>query len=380
MPCIGEDVALAVVKGEPAAPGVTAHLVACEACRAFVAGLARVLVPDATGSPGGWGGEWVRGPGQLQLGTRLGEYVLEEVLGRGGMGIVIRAHDERLDRQVATKVLRDDFGPRRLAWLRREAASMAKLAHPNVAAVFDFGESEHGPYVVMELVRGRTLSSWVASSPGVEAIVQAYSRAAEGLHAAHEAGIVHRDFKPSNAMITLEPDAGRVKVLDFGLSTAFEVGSMSDADAGSSSTLGGAGGTPRYASPEQFAGGPISPRSDQFSFCVALFEALCGAPPFSGATGSERRTAMLVGRMRALPGEVPEPVARALSRGLSLDPDRRFPTMDALAVALRHRPRALAPLMAVAAVMALGGWGLWPTAETPCSDGTDRMQRAWPRP
>lgn len=375
MSCIEEDVALALVQGHEVPASVRAHLAGCEVCREFVAGLARVMVPDATASVGGWG----LVEGQLEPGTRLADYVLESVLGRGGMGVVYAGRDTRLDRAVAIKLLRDEVGPKRVAWLRREAAAMAKLSHPNVAEVFDFGECELGPFVVMERIRGETLGHWISASQSTEAILDAFAQAGQGLAAAHAAGIVHRDFKPSNAMIVTEGDVGRVKVLDFGLAAAFEGGSISDADVRSASTLGGLGGTPRYAAPEQFLGDPTTPKTDQFSFCVAMFEALAGELPFPGETGSERRTAMLAGQLRPLPGVVPESVARALRRGLSLEPDRRFGSMAALLAAFQRPPSLVPRAMALAGVAALGLWFAWPAKVVPCDDGTQRMHGAWPK-
>ena len=297
MPCIEEDAALALIQGEEVSAEVKEHLATCESCREFVAGLARVMVPDTTASLGGWG----LLEGQLEPGTQLGDYVVESMLGRGGMGVVYAARDARLDRAVAIKLLRDDGGSRRVARLRREAAAMAKLSHPNVAEVFDFGESERGPFVVMERIRGETLAAWTSAGRAATEIIAAYVQAGQGLAAAHRAGLVHRDFKPSNAMVVTEGDAGRVKVLDFGLAADFGTGSFDEGRSRGSSTLGGLGGTPRYASPEQLLGHPVTPQSDQFSFCVAMFEALAGRLPFPGETGHARRTAMLAGRMEALP-------------------------------------------------------------------------------
>ncbi|MFN3180547.1 MAG: serine/threonine-protein kinase [Nannocystaceae bacterium] len=199
MSCIDEDAALGLIQGERVSADVRAHLVTCEACRAFVAGLARVMVPEMD-SLGGWGPL----DGQLAPGVRLGDYVVESMLGRGGMGVVYAARDTRLGRAVAIKLLRDDAGSRRVARLRREAAAMAKLSHPNVAEVFDFGESDRGPFVVMERIVGETLATWASARRAAAEIIAAYVQAGQGLAAAHRAGLVHRDFKPSNAMVVTE--------------------------------------------------------------------------------------------------------------------------------------------------------------------------------
>ena len=373
MSCIDEDAALALVQGDEVPAAVKDHVAGCEVCRAFVAGLARVMIPDATASFGGWGAV----EGQLEPGTRLGDYEIESVLGRGGMGVVYAGRDSRLDRAVAIKLLRDEVGARRVAWLRREAAAMAKLSHHNVAAVFDFGECEQGPFVVMELIRGETLGSWSSASRSTAEIVAAYTQAGQGLAAAHAAGIVHRDFKPSNAMVVMEGDLGRVKVLDFGLAGALEGGSISDPDTRSVSTLGGLGGTPRYAAPEQFLGEATTPESDQFSFCVAMFEALTGTLPFPGRTGSERRTAMLAGELRPLPGTVSGAVARALERGLSLEPEQRFGSMRALLAALERRPSRATQAGVLGGLAMLAAWLVWPPPRAACDDGAERMAAVW---
>ncbi|MFN3180554.1 MAG: tetratricopeptide repeat protein [Nannocystaceae bacterium] len=178
-----------------------------------------------------------------------------------------------------------------------------------------------------------------------------------------------------------DEDAGRVKVLDFGLAAGFEPGSFDEERGRGSSTLGGLGGTPRYASPEQLLGRPVTPRSDQFSFCVAMFEALSGRLPFAGETRHARRTAMLAGHMAPIPVGVPKPVSSALARGLSPDPGLRFESMEALLGAFERREaRAVGAGALAVAVLGLGVWLVRPAEPVPCADGTARMQQAWPRP
>lgn len=374
-PCISEESALRILlepSGEETAAG-RAHVAECETCRGFVAALARVMLPPSAPSLGGWGADAVA----LEPGTRLNQYVVESVLGRGGMGVVHAGHDTRLHRPVAIKLLSSSAAPGAVARLRREAAVMAQLAHPNVVEVFDFGECEAGPFVVMERLHGRTLRQWLDEEPrSADEIVSAYVQAGRGLAAAHARGIVHRDFKPANVMRTGDGEQTRVKVLDFGLATPLAGGTTpSEGGSGKLRTLDG-GGTPRYAAPEQLAGAAVTTASDQFSFCVALFESLCGRVPYPGATTSERRTAMLSGRMEALAAKISPEVERALRRGLQLDPRRRHRSMDALLSSLSARPRAHR-LVGGAALLSLGALAAWPSAEVPCADGSARMQQAW---
>lgn len=374
--CLEEHEAIALLEGtdEGRGTGWRAHLTECERCQEYVAALARVLLPPSEASAGGWG----PGDGVLSPGTRLGHYVVGSMIGRGGMGVVYRGNDERLDRTVAIKLLREEVGERRVARLRREAAAMAKLSHPNVACVFDFGESDVGPFVVMELIAGVTLAEWASGERSSAERLEAYVQAGHGLLAAHQAGIVHRDFKPSNAMVITQGDTGRVKVLDFGLAAAQGSGVGSEGKHAGSSTHSALGGTPRYAAPEQFLGEPVTPASDQFSFCVALFEALAGSLPFPGSSGSARRTAMLRGDLRSMPPSVPASVARALQRGLSLQPASRFGSMQALLIALEGSPRRWPAMVAGVGILAVVGWALAPQEQAPCADGVQRMQRVWP--
>ncbi len=375
MGCLEEHEAIALLEGTHQGSGTQwrAHLSECERCQEYVAALAQVLLPPSEASVGGWGpGE----EGVLSPGTRLGQYVVETMIGRGGMGAVYRGHDDRLDRAVAIKLLHDDAGARGMDLLRREAGTMAQLSHPNVAEVFDIGTSAQGSFVVMEFIDGETLRSWQQGAHTTEAVVSAYVQAGEGLAAAHARGVVHRDFKPSNAMIS---GAGIVKVLDFGLARVTDA-PASGVDAGSFSTLGGFGGTPRYASPEQLDGRGTTPASDQFSFCAALFEALCGELPYRSDSPSHRRTALLEGRIRPVAARVTPHVERALTRGLQADPSKRFGSMSALLRALCTPPRRWAAWGGASAVLLGGVFALWPASDPECADGVGRMQLAWSRP
>ncbi len=280
---------------------------------------------------------------------RLGRFILLDVLGKGGMGTVLRAHDQRLDRQVALKVLHPAVAERHAARLVREAQALAKLSHPNVVQVYEVGEAETRTFIAMELVRGKTLHRWQRESPGPpwRALVEAYLQAGAGLAAAHAAGLVHRDFKPANCIID---DEGRARVLDFGLvreadepSPPASAGDCSPGEAPEGdSALTGTGamlGTLAYMPPEQMQGLSADARSDQFSFCVSLYEAVYGERPFFDEQLRAHKLTGAVAEVRPAPkgSRVPTTLRRVLLRGLSSDREARWPSMDALLAALRQQ-------------------------------------------
>jgi eukaryotic-like serine/threonine-protein kinase len=328
-------------------------------------------------------------------GTTIGRYRVEARLGAGGMGVVYAAHDPALDRRVALKLMRaigadrrDDVETR----LRREAQALARLAHPNVVAVHDVGIAEAGLYVAMQLIDGGTLQDHLArgerSAPEVIAL---YLDAARGLAAAHDAGIVHRDVKPSNILVDRR---GRVYVGDFGLARADDEPADAIADPTSSllearvTHAGAVMGTPLFMAPEQHRGEPAGARSDQFSFCVSLWLALFGVHPFStgrwdGAAVREAMTRDDVAEPPRRPG-VSARLVRALRRGLRHDPEARWPSMDALIAELTPRSRAaviwagvsiggIAGAVAVTAVFAGGA----PAATQACPDPRPLMAASW---
>jgi serine/threonine protein kinase/tetratricopeptide (TPR) repeat protein len=350
------------------------------------------------------------GSDALPKGAVIGRYLVLGLVGRGGMGEVYAAYDPELDRKVAVKLLRgrspDAEGRTRLL---REAQAMAKLSHPNVIVVFDVGTFGDSVFVAMEFVEGNTVGYWLQVAPrSWRDVLGIFSAAGRGLAAAHAAGMVHRDFKPDNVMVTRD---GQVRVMDFGLARRLggdappptssgaqsrlghliELGEPAtasgevDLDATAKLGTGGGGvpvaianvpsgryfeekltqtgamlGTPAYMAPEQFAGTATDARTDQFSFCVALYEALYGHRPFEGDSVVAVMSNVVSGTVRSeAPGSaVPARLRRVLLRGLEADPDKRHPSMAALLAELapeppRRRRAALAALAATTLAAAL---------------------------
>jgi tetratricopeptide (TPR) repeat protein len=301
------------------------------------------------------------------------------------MGMVVSAFDPELDRKVALKLVLPSrrAGPSARARLLREAQAMARLSHPHVVAVYDVGAVGDRVWIAMEFVAGRTLTRWLAERPHAwHAIVDMFLQAGDGLQAAHAAGLVHRDFKPDNVMIGGD---GRARVMDFGLARA-ELDAEVDARAGGADgegqNLGSRlAGTPRYMAPEQWEGRPADAQADQFAFCVALWEALHGEPPFGRGNVPELVTAVLAGVIREPPtrAAVPWWVRRALRRGLSREPGQRWSSMAALMRALDRRPRQrrFAALAIVAAVGAgIAGWLQSPRGDA-CEAAAGAIAAVW---
>jgi len=301
-------------------------------------------------------------PDGLDFGTRVDRYVVHDLLGRGGMGLVYTAHDPDLDRWVAIKLLKtsarsDEDMSRGQARLMREAQAMAQLSHPNVMPVYDVGRYQGTIFIAMELVRGLTLSNWVKAKPRTwRELLPVFLQAGRGLEAAHKAGLIHRDFKPANVLIG---EDGRPRVTDFGIarsvrgldrsaeSVSAETPATPTPVSSSSSSLdqpltreGALMGSPGYMAPEQYAGLPATPASDQFAFCVALYEALYGKRPFLGATLAELAHATTLGHVPPPPkgSTVPLWLHRVLERGLKPDAEARHPSMTALLAALSDDP------------------------------------------
>ncbi|EDM75915.1 serine/threonine kinase family protein [Plesiocystis pacifica SIR-1] len=379
-------------------------------------------------------GDVPSGRGRAQIGEQLGRYVVLRRLGAGAMGVVFAAYDPELDRKVAIKLLRSpDRSSVASARLQREAQALAKLDHPNVVAVHDVGVHLGQVFVGMEFVAGQTLSEWLdEAGPGPRPwreLTPVFLAAGRGLAAAHAAGLIHRDFKPDNVMLGAD---GRVRVMDFGLARAEEAadGESLDGEAaeprarararvGSASrrqaladTLGQASapiregsagkqllsspltrtgammGTPAYMSLEQFDGAEVDARSDQFSFCAALYEALYGERPFPGETLGQLLAALEEGRVRPAPRGAASPVPawlrRVVVRGLAPEPENRWPSMDALLEALeggrarrRRWRRGAAVGLCCALAVGLGYELRSPSGGPSCADMQDKLGGVW---
>jgi tetratricopeptide (TPR) repeat protein len=357
--CLDEDTLLDLAEGRRelgADDAVTLHLDRCESCRRLVAEARRGVAPDEPRDT------------PYARGAAVGRYVLDEAIGAGATGVVWAAYDPELDRRVALKFLRG--GPHVSAAdlrtrLSREAQAMAQLSHANVVVVHDVGTFDDQVYVAMELVDGATLGDWLAARPRRwREVLEVFRAAGAGLAAAHAAGLVHRDFKPDNVLIGRD---GRVRVTDFGLARAVggvdEEGDAAPPSGGGSDRLldarltrsGALVGTPAYMAPEQIAGGRVDARSDLFSFCVALFEALYGVRPFTGANLQELAAAMRAGRIATVTRRgVPRRVHRAVLRGLAADPAARWPAMEPLLHALAAGQHVTIPRVAAAGVAVAG--------------------------
>jgi serine/threonine protein kinase/Tol biopolymer transport system component len=230
----------------------------------------------------------------LEIGSRLGPYVVLSPLGTGGMGVVFRARDTKLNRDVALKILSQHLAddPLALARFEREAHAVAALSHPNILAIHDYGRIDDHAFAVMELLEGETLRERLASGPvPVRKAIEFAVQIATGLAAAHERGIVHRDLKPDNVFVTQD---GRLKILDFGLALHAPVDNTPDDQTVTRRTHPGAVlGTVGYMSPEQVRGLPVDSRSDIFSFGVIAYEMLAGERPFRGSTPADTMSAIL---------------------------------------------------------------------------------------
>ena len=313
MSCPSETRLQAFVDGELSEGEIAAlsgHLDTCGDCRVLVGVVQPVPLDDDSAA------------------DRVGRYVLRRVLGRGGMGVVYEAVDPELHRVVALKVLRSDLGAQQKRLLG-EAQAMAMLSHPNVVTIHDVGRAADRVFIVMALVQGVSLRHWLAREPrSVAAILDAFEQAAEGLCAAHDAALVHRDFKPENVFVA---DDGRVLVGDFGLAV------------GRGDETSAAEGSLAYMAPEQRSGAKVDARADQYSFCIALEEAL-------GAASA-----------------VPRWLTRLVARGSKTEPTDRFPSMRALLVAIRagrrrSRGRRLTLAVAIGGAALAAGTIVWARA------------------
>jgi len=329
-------------------------------------------------------------------GALIGRYVIIDVLGAGGMGIVYSAFDPELDRKVAIKVLQARPGGSESGgqtWLLREAQAMARLAHPNVVAVYDVGAIRGDlVFVAMELVDGVTLRAWSKQRQRTWREILPVMRAAgAGLAAAHAADLIHRDFKPDNVLVGND---GRVRVMDFGLARLRGKEDLaartSDVSIERRSPLserltatGAMLGTPAYMGPEIYAGGTADARADQFAFGVALYEALYRVRPYDRRDLVEQRAELPKPPASA---RVPAWLERIVLRAIAIDPAQRYPSMTALLAALAHDPAALRKRIAIGATLGLAAGAIAiaalavhdrRAAAAPCTDAADKLAGAW---
>jgi hypothetical protein len=322
----------------------------------------------------------------LSIPARIGRFEIHEALGAGGMGVVYRAHDTRLDREVALKVLTDGLaaGIDAVRRFEQEARAASSLNHPNIVTVFDAGIDGHTAYIVTELLQGTTLRERLSRRPiAVDAMLDIAVQIAAGLSAAHRAGIVHRDVKPQNIFVTR---TGVVKLLDFGvarLEKAADPGPVDDTRPLASDT--GAGlvlGTPAYMAPEQIRGQAADARADIFAFGCVLHEMMCGTGPFERATPADAMAAVLAEAPPARPPHVGAPgLERIVGRCLEKDPTDRFQSAadlrfaleavrDAIAVpppsAVAHRATLPVAVLAGLALIAVAVvTGIWVSRDSP---------------
>ena len=429
---------------------VTAHLDGCAACRWVVIAAVRGGVASnptlAIGTPThdrAMDETAPRSPSASPVvGSCVGRYEICGVLGEGGMGHVYAAYDAELDRSIALKVMRPELvgvTGKLAERLVRESRAMAKLAHPSVITVYDVGRTGDAVFLAMELIRGETLGSYARRvRPGWRELVALLERAGQGLAAAHDAGIIHRDFKPENVLVELDPErikprVSRVVVTDFGVARianpTLELDQRSEAtggvprgidkrseatrrgaptgdtvrggaprgidDGSSISTLdadpkltaaGTTVGTPAYMAPEQLDGRAVDRRADVFAFAVSAWELVFGERPFRGKTVDQIRCAMRQPPVPPHDHDVPGRVVEALVRGLAIEPAARHADMHAFVRALaatRRRRRGVAATASGLAAIGLIGVGIagtrmfGSTASDPCARGSATFDEAY---
>ncbi len=362
---------------------------------------------------------------RLERGTSVGRYVVIDFVDAGGMGAIYQAFDPELNRPVALKILsvnkqksQDSIeADRAKSRMIREAQALAQLTHPNVVTVYDVGEYEDSIFIAMEFVEGRDLTVWRHEThPTYKQMLAKLIDAGRGLSAAHQAGIVHRDFKPGNVIVGND---GRVRVLDFGLARAADLNtesskkrqapkealettsalepslteSSSDLLTSSLTLAGSVLGTPHYMAPEQMDGKSVDERSDQFSFCVTLYESLYGKRPFSGHNVLQIFRSIQSADLRRPPGsKVPKWLDELILRGLSFDNEDRFASMDDLLDALQNDPavlrkelldrrkRMFTVIGSISLSLLIAGFGMWyvsTQASRLCEGAEDKLLGVW---
>ena len=275
----------------------------------------------------------------LAAGAQVGQYRIESTIGAGGMGVVFRAYDTKLHRPVAIKFLSDDLADAEARRrFQREAQMASSLNHPHILTVYDIGEFEGRQYLATEFVDGGTLKNWAQRQPrSWEDVAELLTGVADGLATAHQAGILHRDIKPDNILVTA---SGYAKLADFGLAKlAFQPADISRTLTEEQTRQGIIVGTIPYMSPEQAAGQTLDARSDIFSFGVVLYEMLAGHRPFQAATNLELLQQVIHGTPPPLSDDVPEPLRVLIAKALEKDPAKRYSSMREMVTALRAAQR-----------------------------------------
>ncbi len=386
---------------------VEAHVATCAACRHLLGNLGAMAAAshdtssEVTGpmSP-------VDGRTFVAGGTAVGRFLVLGPLGAGSMGVVLAAYDPELDRKVALKLLSAHDGQLEhqdllQARLAREAQAIAQVSHPNVVSIYEVGRFQDRVFLAMEFVAGTTLTEWVSARPRPwQEILAMFVEAGQGVAATHAAGLVHRDFKPDNVLVT---HAGHATVVDFGLARSIAAPRAAPAStrptgAAASPVLTHAGalvGTPAYMAPEQRAGQPASAAADQFSFCVALYEALYGERPGPIDGGRPGPVDPPQQRDRALAARVADPrvpawLLRAILKGLQPQPEDRHASMSALLQVLRSQPRQVrrrrwmaVGALAAAVLAGVSGASLRARAQnraTMCAGAEARLAGVWDEP
>jgi hypothetical protein len=323
-PCVSDDVLTAFISGNASAREILeieTHVAECGTCAALCGIAAEPTKDRLAGRLSASSLQWSLP--DIPRGTAVGRFVILDSIGRGAMGIVYSAYDPDLDRKVALKFLATSIDPSRMS---REARAIARLAHPNVVTVHDVGTYDGTPFVAMEHVAGESLDRWLSRPRDWHAVVAVFVQAGVGLAAAHAAGVIHRDFKPSNVLVG---EDGRTRVTDFGLArlegrVEEPVTALAQQGGETSTQAGIRLGTPAYMAPEQRLNSSVDARADQYSFAMAMHEALFGRRP-SGTLLGEAATS----------ADVPDSLSSAIQRALSTKPDDRYPSMNELLDVLR---------------------------------------------
>src|SRR6266850_3412640 len=325
-------------------------------------------------------------PARSLVGQRLGQYEITDVLGRGGMGVVYRARDTKLNRPVAIKFLSEeiaDAAARRR--FQREAQMASSLNHPHILTVYDADEFEGRQYLITEFIDGGTLEDWLHEKERKwRQIVELLIGIADGLATAHDAKILHRDIKPANILVASN---GYAKLVDFGLA---KLAAAADPEAtrktDGATRPGMVVGTIAYMSPEQASGKPLDTRSDIFSFGVTMYEGLADYRPFEGATTLELMQAIIHTAPKPLPARTPYALRTCVEKALEKDPSDRYQSMRDMVVDLRRIVRQAdvsdaAPAVrkpstawlwipaAMATLILIAGVFLWKNASVPQSPG-----------